>query len=45
VKISRKSTFTVVRKLAVRKKFRFRATTAADARHLAGKSRVVSVKT
>ena len=45
VKISRKSTFTLLRTLAVHKKFRFRASTSADAQHLAGKSRVVTVKT
>jgi hypothetical protein len=45
VKLSKKSTFTLLRKLAAHKRYRFRATTAADAKHLAGVSRVVSVKT
>jgi predicted GH43/DUF377 family glycosyl hydrolase len=45
VKLSKKSTFTLLRKLAAHKKYRFRATTPKDARHAAGVSRVVSVKT
>lgn len=45
VKLSKKSTFTLLRKLAAHKRYRFRATTARDSAHLAGLSRVVSVKT
>ena len=45
VKLSKKSTFAITRKLAAHKKYRFRATTPKDARHAAGVSRVVSVKT
>ena len=45
VKLSRKSTFKLLRALAGHKKYRFRATTAADSKHLAGMSRVVTVKT
>jgi predicted GH43/DUF377 family glycosyl hydrolase len=45
VKISRKSTFTLLRRLARHKKYRFRASVSADAKHLAGKSRIVTVKT
>jgi predicted GH43/DUF377 family glycosyl hydrolase len=45
VKLSKKSTFTLLRKLAGHKRYRFRATTAADSKHLAGVSRVVIVKT
>jgi hypothetical protein len=45
VKLSKKSTFTLLRKLAGHKKYRFRASTSADAAHLAGLSRIVSVKT
>ncbi len=45
VKLSRKSTFKLLRALAGHKKYRFRATTAADPKHLAGMSRIVTVKT
>ena len=45
VKLSRKSTFKLLRTLAGHKKYRFRATTAADSKHLAGVSRVVTIKT
>ena len=45
VKLSRKSTFKLLRALAGHKKYRFRATTAADSKHIAGVSRVVTVKT
>jgi len=45
LKISKKSTFKLVRKLAAHKKYRFRASTPADAQHLAGTSRMVTVKT
>ena len=45
VKLSKKSTFTLLRKLAAQKRYRFRATTAADSKHLAGVSRVITVKT
>jgi hypothetical protein len=45
VKLSKKSTFTLLRKLAAHKRYRFRATTAADSKHLAGVSRVITVKT
>jgi predicted GH43/DUF377 family glycosyl hydrolase len=45
VKLSKKSTFSVLRKLAAHKRYRFRATTARDSAHLAGVSRIVSRKT
>jgi predicted GH43/DUF377 family glycosyl hydrolase len=45
VKLSRKSTFALLRKLSAHKRYRFRASTAADSAHLAGLSRIVSVKT
>ncbi|HKD33835.1 MAG TPA: hypothetical protein VKB73_10230 [Gaiellaceae bacterium] len=45
VKLSKKSTFTLLRKLARHKKYRFRASTSADAAHLAGLSRMVTVRT
>jgi hypothetical protein len=44
VKLSKKSTFTLLRRLAGHKKYRFRASVSADAKHLAGKSRIVTVK-
>jgi predicted GH43/DUF377 family glycosyl hydrolase len=43
VKTSSRSTFAAVKKLKMRAKYRFRATTAADAEHLAGTSPVVYV--
>ena len=43
VRLSRRSAFTLVRKLA-HGKYRFRAITPADAAHLAGTSRTVAVK-
>ena len=45
VKLSKKSTFSVLRKLSPHKRYRFRATTARDAAHFAGVSRIVSRKT
>jgi predicted GH43/DUF377 family glycosyl hydrolase len=45
VKLSKRSTFTLLRKLAHHKKYRFRASTSKDAAHLAGLSRVVTVRT
>jgi hypothetical protein len=45
VKLSKRSTFTLLRKLARHKKYRFRASTSKDAAHLAGLSRVVTVRT
>jgi hypothetical protein len=45
VKLSKKSTFALLRKLSGHKRYRFRASTAADAAHLAGVSRIVSVRT
>jgi predicted GH43/DUF377 family glycosyl hydrolase len=43
LKTSKRSTFSAVRKLRPRAKYRFRAYTAADAQHLAGMSPVVYV--
>jgi hypothetical protein len=43
LRLSKRSTFTLARKLA-HGRYRFRALTPADAAHLAGKSRTVSVR-
>ena len=43
LKTSKTSTFSAVRKLSPRAKYRFRASTAADAQHLAGMSPIVYV--
>ena len=44
-KITKKSSFTLLRRPAGHKKYRFRASTSGDAQHLAGKSRIVTRKT
>jgi hypothetical protein len=45
VRLTKKSAFRLLRKLPAHKKLRLRATVSADAKHLAGRSRVVTVKT